>query len=329
MGKSEKLKWKTNWSCSDKTAAPVFILCFCKLMHTNQVTSCCNIHFRIFHFFNMNDTIRYSRALWVLVCFYFMFSFSASLLLARIPVDYSYQPAKLLLSFFSIASFLLPVLMVRKLFSNEVHPLFNRWRNPSKTAILISITAMLCTIVVMHWLGYVNQQVPIWSALKESEMKAHEKMQAYMKMDSMAVLIYNLVIFSVIPSVCEEIFFRGTMQPLWRRILGGKIAAVMVTAAIFSLFHFEFLGFLPRFFAGIVLGTIFLFSNSIALTIFCHFIYNSSIVIFSYLEQHSSFRAQVLQQYLVHPVFVLCAAVLTAMLLMRLRKTASFSLRPD
>jgi membrane protease YdiL (CAAX protease family) len=275
----------------------------------------------------MSDTIRYSRALWVLVCFYFMCSFSASLLLARIPVDYSFQPAKLLLSFFSIASFLLPVLMVRKLFGNEVYPLFNRRRNIYKADIFIAITAMLCTIIVMNWLGNVNQQIPIWNELKESELKAHEKMQAYMKMNSVAILIYNLVIFSVIPSICEEIFFRGTMQPMWRKILGGKIAPVIVTAAIFSLFHFEFLGFLPRFFAGIVLGAIFLFSNSITLTIFCHFIYNSSIVIFSYLEQHSNFKPQVFQQYLVHPLLVFCAAALTAVLLLMLRKTASFSFR--
>lgn len=277
----------------------------------------------------MNDTIRYSRALWVLVCFYFLCSFSASLFLARIPVDYSYQPGKLLLSFFSIASFLLPVMMVRILFSNEFNLLLNSRRNSSKANILISVLAMLCSIVVMNWLGYVNQQIPIWSALKASEMKAHEKMQAYMKMDSVAMLIYNLVIFSVIPSVCEEVFFRGTMQPMWRRILGGKIAAIVVTAAIFSLFHFEFVGFLPRFFAGIVLGTIFFSSNSILLTICCHFIYNSSIVIFNYLEQHSNFKPQVFQQYLIHPLVVLCAAALTAILLLKLRNRDSFAIRRD
>jgi membrane protease YdiL (CAAX protease family) len=276
----------------------------------------------------MNDRIRYSRALWILVCFYFMCSFLASLLIARIPVDYTYQPSKLLLSFFSIASFLFPVLMVRKLFSEEVHSLFSGGQNPNKWRVPISIVAMLCTIVVMNWLGYINQLIPIWSALKESELKAHEKMQAYMKMNSAVVLIYNLIIFSVIPSVCEEVFFRGTMQPLWAKILGGKTAAIVVTAAIFSLFHFEFVGFLPRFFAGIVLGTIFLFSNSIVLTIFCHFIYNSSIVVFNYLEQHSNFRAQEFQQYLVHPLLVLFATVLTAILLMRLRKKASFPVQP-
>jgi len=80
----------------------------------------------------------------------------------------------------------------------------------------------------MNWLGHLNRQLPIWSSLKDSEIKGAETLQHYMKMDSIKLLIYNLLIFSFVPSFCEEVFFRGTMQPLWVKSTGSKWLGVLI-----------------------------------------------------------------------------------------------------
>jgi membrane protease YdiL (CAAX protease family) len=141
------------------------------------------------------------------------------------------------------------------------------------------------------------------------------------RMDSIKLLIYNLLIFSFVPSFCEEVFFRGTMQPLWVKSTGSKWLAVLVTATIFSFLHFQFFGFLPRLFGGLVLGTIFLFSKNITLTVICHVIYNGSIVVLNYAEQHRTFETSIFQRQLLNPYLILAALVLTTGLLLQLHKT--------
>ena len=59
--------------------------------------------------------------------------------------------------------------------------------------------------------------------------------------------------------------------------------AIIVTAIIFSLVHFQLYSFLPRFFLGIVLGYLFIVGRSIWYPIIAHFINNAIGVIFYYL----------------------------------------------
>ncbi len=270
----------------------------------------------------MIDYTSSKSQLWILICCYFTFNLLISLLLSLLPSEASYQPSKLLLCFYFFGSFLLPVFIVRKLFWSK--NLFSDCKNKRQWnlwIIIFSISAMICTIIVMNWLNYLNQQIPIWSSQKEAEIQGQEKLHLYMKMDSIEMLFYNLLIFSFVPSICEEVFFRGTMQPLWEKTTGSKWLSVLITAAIFSFLHFQFLGFLPRLFAGIVLGTIFLFSKNITLTIICHFIYNSSVVLLNYTEQQTTFKTSIFQQQLLNPYLVFSFIVLTIVLLLKLRKT--------
>ncbi|MEO6721542.1 MAG: CPBP family intramembrane glutamic endopeptidase [Ferruginibacter sp.] len=270
----------------------------------------------------MNDLTSSKRKLWVLICCYLTFNMSASLLFSPIPSDTSFQLSKLSLSLYSVVSFLLPSFIIRKLFwSDRLLNDCGSKHHWNVSVIVFAILAMLCTIVVMNWLGHINQQLPIWSSVKEAEIKSQEILQLYMKMDSIELLFYNLIIFSFVPSFCEEVFFRGTMQPLWVKSTGSKFIAVLITATIFSFLHFQLLGFLPRLFGGLVLGTIFLLSKNIALTIICHFIYNSSIVVLNYTEQHSTLDMSVFQRQLLNPYLILSASVLTTTLLLQLHKT--------
>ena len=276
----------------------------------------------IFQSFNMVSSTSYKRKLWILICCYLTFSFSASLLLSLLLSESSYELSKLSLIFFSVVSFLLPVLIIRKLFWSKSS--FNNCKNKRQWNLwvtVLSISAMVCSIVVMNWLGHLNQQLPIWSSLSESEIKGNEKLQQYMKMDSIELLFYNLLIFSFVPSFCEEVFFRGTMQPLWVKNTGSKWLAVLITATIFSFLHYRFFGFLPRLFAGLVLGTIFLFSKNIVLTIICHVVHNGSIVVLNYTEQHTTFETSIFQRQLLNPYLIIAAIALTTGLLWQLRKT--------
>ena len=60
--------------------------------------------------------------------------------------------------------------------------------------------------------------------------------------------------------------------------------AVWLSAFIFSFIHFQFYGFLPRMFLGLLLGYLFYYSGSLWTSILMHFVNNGAAVVISYLQ---------------------------------------------
>lgn len=67
----------------------------------------------------------------------------------------------------------------------------------------------------------------------------------------------------VLAPVCEELFFRGMLQRGLTLASGRAGRAIVVAAVIFSAFHFDLVGFLPRFELGLLFGVLFLRYDSL------------------------------------------------------------------
>ncbi len=100
--------------------------------------------------------------------------------------------------------------------------------------------------------------------------------------DSVPVLLGNLLVFALIPAICEEIFFRGFLQQQLRRMMPDG-AAIVLQALIFSFIHFQFYGFFARAFLGALLGYMVFRSGSLWVGIIGHFVFNGSSVLFAFL----------------------------------------------
>jgi membrane protease YdiL (CAAX protease family) len=87
------------------------------------------------------------------------------------------------------------------------------------------------------------------------------------------VLLGNVVVFAAIPALAEEMFFRGFLLGTLKRSMGLHLA-VWLSAVIFSLLHFQFLGFFSRIVLGALLGYFFVYSGSLWASIFAHFMHN-------------------------------------------------------
>ena len=84
---------------------------------------------------------------------------------------------------------------------------------------------------------------------------------------------------AVVPSVCEEILFRGyLMQNINQKHSQG--IAIIVSALIFAIIHLNPITFIPIFILGLYLGTLFYLTGSILPAILLHFL-NNFIVILS------------------------------------------------
>ena len=156
--------------------------------------------------------------------------------------------------------------------------------------ILIGVAVMFVCIPVTTQLTTWNENLSFgknltwledWiKSMEEIAKAATEKM---LNVDTIGGLLLNLVVVALIPAVGEELTFRGVLQQSLTRKMNPHVA-IILSAAIFSFIHFQFYGFLPRMFLGVLLGYMFYVSGSLWTSIAMHFVNNGSAVLLYYLN---------------------------------------------
>lgn len=147
---------------------------------------------------------------------------------------------------------------------------------------IMGVLALLAAIPLVEYLGLLNRQVGFspgtrqW--IEEMEAQAARTLQVVLGRNTPTDLILNLIFIALFAGIGEELFFRGVIQRLLIRSTGRPWVGILLTAAVFSFFHFQFLGFLPRFFLGVLLGTVYWYSGSLWTAILAHFLYDAVIV---------------------------------------------------
>ncbi len=86
-----------------------------------------------------------------------------------------------------------------------------------------------------------------------------------------------LVIFGLLPAVCEELAFRGFILTGLLRGLRPR-DAVLLSSFLFAVFHMNVFQFLPSFFLGVVLGLLTVRSKSVFPAMIFHFLHNSLLI---------------------------------------------------
>ena len=159
--------------------------------------------------------------------------------------------------------------------------------------ILIGAVLMFVSLPITNQLTHWNEAMNLGPALskleeylKSLEETATAATEQLLKADTIGGLLLNLVIIALIPAVGEELTFRGLLQQSLTRRMKNPHIAILLASAIFSFIHFQFFGFLPRMFLGMLLGYIFYISNSLWTSILMHFINNGSVVVLYYLSNN-------------------------------------------
>lgn len=162
---------------------------------------------------------------------------------------------------------------------------------PPKWLIWIGVALMFISLPVTNQLTDWNEGMKLagpfeaietWmKTLEETAAAATEKM---LKVDTLGGLLVNLLIIALIPALGEELTFRGVLQQSLTRGIKNPHVAIILAAGIFSFIHFQFYGFLPRMFLGILLGYMFYITGSLWTSILMHFLNNGTAVVLYYLN---------------------------------------------
>lgn len=152
-------------------------------------------------------------------------------------------------------------------------------------AVLLTLPLVVLSLPLISWLTDLNMRIPLPEQLIRAEEDAGALTQLFFTHQTPGRFLINLVMIAVIPALGEEFFFRGVLQQQLRTGLRNPHLAVFITAIVFSFFHFQFQGFIPRMFLGLLFGYLMVWSGSVWLPVAAHFINNGSAVVVEYLSQ--------------------------------------------
>lgn len=145
-------------------------------------------------------------------------------------------------------------------------------------ALVVGMSPVLdLTYRLNEWALVPGSALHAWAGALEAQAMAMTK--TILDLDNGPGLVAVLVSVAVLPALCEEWLFRGTLQPILARGTGNLHVAIWVSAALFSAIHMQFFGFIPRLLLGALFGYLVAYSGSIWPAVVGHFVNNAGVVI--------------------------------------------------
>lgn len=92
--------------------------------------------------------------------------------------------------------------------------------------------------------------------------------------------LWSVFFVAIVPGVCEEIMFRGTMLRAYEKI--GIKKAILISAVLFGMFHFALINFVGPIILGIVFGIMVYKTNSIYSSMIAHSLNNFIALVLNY-----------------------------------------------
>lgn len=184
--------------------------------------------------------------------------------------------------------FLIPSLIFAYL--ADPHPLYYAGLRPPqrKSFILITVITIIVAYLTVEFLGMINEAIvhilpaKTQNWILSGEEDANGPLGNILAMKTPAELLFTLFLVGILPAIGEELFFRGILQKLFIQIFKSAWPGIIFTGFLFSAFHMQFMGFLPRMALGIILGSIYWYTGSLYASMLGHFVFNAINVFFIY-----------------------------------------------
>jgi membrane protease YdiL (CAAX protease family) len=166
------------------------------------------------------------------------------------------------------------------------------FNTPSRQSVLLSIVLFLVAFpfinYVADWNASLDLPTIIGDWMEQKEASVGTLTELFLDMPHVGFLAFNLVMIALLPAVGEELIFRGIIQKGLQKQIGNPHVAIWLAAILFSAFHFQFLGFVPRMLMGVAMGYLFFWSGNLWYPIIAHLTNNATAVVLAYGMQHGS-----------------------------------------
>jgi uncharacterized protein len=200
----------------------------------------------------------------------------------------------------SVSLFIIPSLLVAwLLFDNPAEVLCLDRTFSWFPGALVVLLVILVNPFINFMSGLNNQlHLPEWlkgleTWMRNAEDTAGNLTEAFLKVDSLWGLAFNVFMIAVLPALGEELIFRGVIQKIMTDMTRSHHWGIWIAAAFFSALHMQFFGFIPRMILGAMFGYLLVWSGSLWLPILAHFINNAAAVVALYFVDKGLINASV------------------------------------
>lgn len=161
-------------------------------------------------------------------------------------------------------------------------------RKPTALMMVGGVAMTVAFLPLLEWTLQVNElMAPAGSALRElleeAESRSKELYEVILRMEGPGDALLVIVLAALLPAVGEELAFRGVLQNLMVRSTRNVHAGIWIAAALFSFYHMQFFGFVPRLLLGALFGYMMVWSGSVWVAMAAHFTNNLLTVVLYYL----------------------------------------------
>lgn len=231
-----------------------------------------------------------AKLLQLLLITFFCFVF-ASLIVLSIPGERDgYAWTMIAQTIQTLVLFLFPPFILSHLWGESKFSYYHLSNTVSWHAVALLILTVFAMVPFINLLSDLNHSIRFPDAFQEiedrirnSEIDSQIRIEKLLSTDNFMICFVNLIVIAVLPAFCEELFFRGCVQNIFREWRGSHLA-VWLAAVVFSLIHFQLFNFLPRLLWGVFFGYLLLWSGSLWLPVIAHFINNGIIVLYYFAK---------------------------------------------
>lgn len=196
--------------------------------------------------------------------------------------------------FQSVGAFLLSALFLAWLFHGNTSSYLKIDRPVYIDSLLLAAISIILAIPIINFSGYLNSLIRLPGSMsglehkiQELENEASELMTSFLHVTTIGGYIINLFVIAILPALCEEFLFRGIFQRIFIEWTKNIHIGIIITSVMFSFFHLQFYGFIPRFLLGVYLGYLLIWSNTLWLPIAAHFVNNAFAITFYFFANQT------------------------------------------
>jgi uncharacterized protein len=141
---------------------------------------------------------------------------------------------------------------------------------------VLAVLLILSLQPVIYLLSYLNAQIPLPDVIRGFEDSQNELISGLLTGDQL--LLVTLLHIAVVPSICEEIMYRGYVMRMFERSV-SPVWAILITGLIFGAYHLRISQLIPLVLLGVVITWVAWKSNSLIPAMAAHLANNGGSVI--------------------------------------------------
>lgn len=196
------------------------------------------------------------------------------------------QVNRWLLLFNHLGLFIFPALIFDRLTRLPGEDLLRTRGKLDFSLLMLSLLVFLTAFAPINFLADWNMSISFGSmdsSFRAMEESATALQTAFLSDQRISAVLFNVLIFAVVPAIGEELFFRAVLLRLTYRFFKNIHVAVWLGGFVFALIHFQFYGFIPRMLLGVLLGYVVVWTGKLGYAMLIHFVNNLTAVILGQL----------------------------------------------